>query len=39
MSSIIVSKLDANQIIKLSYDDAAKALKTIPSGSEVQNKF
>lgn len=33
MANIIVSKLDADQIIRLSYDEAAKALKTIPSSS------
>lgn len=35
MANIIVSRLDADQVIKLSYDDAAKALKVLAQGGSL----
>lgn len=35
MSNIIVSKQDADQIIRLSYDDATRALKMLPVGGNL----
>lgn len=39
-NKIIISNLDANQVIRQSFDDATKALRTLPAGgSLVPDKF